>query len=92
MTHNVAAATPIPSYLIECLIWNVPNEGLTNSTWKADVRAALIHLWNNTQNDEQCKDWLEINKNKYLFRDSQPWTRQAVNEFLLAAWMYVGFE
>jgi hypothetical protein len=90
--NNIAAAKPIPSYLIECLIWNVPNEALTNTTWKADARAAILHLWSNTRNDEQCKDWLEINKNKYLVRDSQPWTRQAVNAFLLAAWSYVGVE
>jgi hypothetical protein len=25
--HDVAAAKPIASYLIECFVWNVPNEG-----------------------------------------------------------------
>ena len=28
--HKVAG--PIPSYLIECLIWNVPNEGFGHDT------------------------------------------------------------
>ncbi len=90
--NNIAAAKPIPSYLIECLIWNVPNEGLTHDTWRADVRHALAHLWNNTRNDEQCKEWGEVNELKYLFRTAQPWTRQAANDFLQAAWTYVGFE
>ncbi len=88
---DIAAATPIPSYLIECLVWNVPNDGLTHTDWTADVRYALAHLWNSTRNDEQCKEWGEINELKYLFRNGQPWTRQAVNDFLQAAWNYIGF-
>ena len=89
---NIDAAKPIPSYLIECLIWNVRNEELANDTWKADVRAAIVHLWNNTKSDEQCKEWREVNEHKYLFRDHQPWTRQAANDFLLAAWKYLELE
>jgi len=90
--NKIAAAKPIPSFLIECLVWNVPNERLMNTNWSADVRYALGHLWNNTRTDEQCKEWGEINELKYLFRAGQPWTRQAVNDFLQAAWTYVGFE
>jgi hypothetical protein len=90
--NNIAAANPIPSYLIECLVWNVPNEGLKSTAWKDDVWYAIAHLWNNTRTDEQCNEWGEINELKYLFRPSQPWTRQAVNDFLQAAWNYMGFE
>lgn len=90
--ENYDAAKPIPSYLIECLVWNVPNEGFGNDTLRADVRWALAHLWNNTRIDETCKEWGEINELKYLFRASQPWTRAQVNNFLQAAWDYIGFE
>lgn len=86
------AATPIPSYLIECLGWNVSNEGLAHNAYKDDVRYALAHLWNNTRSDESCHEWGEINELKYLFRAGQPWTRQGTNSFLHAAWNYVGFE
>jgi predicted nucleotidyltransferase len=86
------AAEPIPSYLIECLVWNVPNDGLGHDTLTADVRHALAHLWNETRTDESCKEWGEVNELKYLFRPSQPWTRSAVNTFLQAAWDYIGFE
>jgi hypothetical protein len=85
------AADPIPSFLSECLVWNVPNEGFGHSTLTADVRYALAHLWNNTRTDEACNDWGEINENKYLFR-GQKWARPQVNTFLQAAWDYVGFE
>ena len=90
--NKIAAAQPIPSYLIECLIWNTPNETLMNPNWKTDVRDAIAYLWTNTRSDEQCNAWREINQNKYLFRDNQPWTRQSVNDFLQATWNYIGFE
>jgi len=90
--NGLKAADPIPSYLIECLVWNVANESLNNTTYSADVRGALAHLWNNTREDAECKEWGEINELKHLFRSSQPWTRAQVNTFLQAAWDYVGFE
>src|ERR1019366_9357909 len=48
--HQVAA--PIPSYLLECLAWNVPNEGLGHDEYSVDVRYAIAHLWNETRTDE----------------------------------------
>lgn len=86
------AAKPIPSYLIECLVWNVPNDDLGHDTLRADVRHTLAHLWNETRTDETCKEWGEVNELKYLFRIGQPWTREQVKSFLQAAWDYIGFE
>jgi hypothetical protein len=87
--HVVAG--PIPSYLLECLVWNVPNEAFAHEKYCDNVRDALAHLWNETRADETCKDWGEINEFKYLFT-GQPWNRAQVNSFLDAAWNYVGFE
>jgi hypothetical protein len=86
------AAVPIPSYLIECLVWNVPNDGLGHDTFNADVRYAVAHLWNETRTDESCGEWGEVNELKYLFRSGQPWSRGQVNSFLQAAWDYIGFQ
>ena len=89
---GLAVASKIPSYLLECLVWNVPNEGFGHDTLTEDVRYCIAWLWNNTRTDEQCKEWGEINELKYLFHPVQPWTRDQVNEFLDRAWKYVGFE
>lgn len=86
------SADPISSYLIECLVWNVPNEGFGHYSLKADVRYAIAHLWNNTRNQKACDEWGEVNELKYLFRPSQIWRREQVNTFLQAAWDYIGFE
>lgn len=89
---GIAAAKLNPSYLIECLVWNVPNEGFGHDTYTDDVRYILAHTFNETINDEKCSEWGEVNELKYLFRIGQPWTRQQAHDFLSAAWDYIGFE
>jgi hypothetical protein len=88
---GIAEAEPIPSYLIECLVWNVPNDWLGHADYYDDVRWVLVNTIPDTASDEKCKDWLEVNRRKYLFRTSQPWTREQVYAFCGAAWEYVGF-
>lgn len=88
--HTIA--NTIPSFLLECLAWNVPNAGFGHDDYRADVRYAIAHLWSKTRTDEQCKEWREINELKYLFRGGQPWTREQVNSFFYAAWNYIGFK
>jgi hypothetical protein len=85
-------AEPIPGFLLECLIWNVPNDYFGHATYKADVRACLAFLFNNTKSDDTCSEWGEVSELKYLFRPSQKWTRQQANSFLSKAWDYIGFE
>jgi len=89
---GIAAAKPIPSYLLECLVWNVPNDGFETGSYLADLRWNIAHLWNETKTESSCEDWGEINELKYLFGPSQPWTREQARAFLDAAWEYVGFE
>jgi hypothetical protein len=86
------SAKSVSSYLVECLVWNVPDAGFGHSALRADLRYVLAHLFNETRVEESCKEWGEVNELKYLFRPSQPWTRQAANKFLDEAWKFVGFE
>src|SRR5260370_2992326 len=65
----------IPSFLVECLVWNAPDPAFNHSTYTADVRSVLVHTFNNTLSDEDCKEWREENELKYLFRSWQAWTR-----------------
>jgi Nucleotidyltransferase domain len=86
---NIGAANDIASYLIECLIYNVPDEAFKGDSYKDNVQEALAHCYVSTKMDESCKDWREVNELKYLFHSSQPWTREQSNAFVLAAWAYV---
>lgn len=88
---RVAAAKAIPPYLLECLAWNVPDEGFMHNNYTDDVRYVLAHTFNETRTIDQCQQWCEINDIKYLFRTGQPWTLEAAHRFLSEAWDYVGF-
>lgn len=86
---GIQAVKAIPGFLIECLVWNVPDFCFSNDSWHKDVRAALSYLWLKTRKDENCADWMEVSELKYLFR-SMPTKRQAAHAFIDAAWNYVG--
>lgn len=88
---KVAASQNVASFLIECLVWNVPNGYFGNPTLTADVRNCLAFLINNTKDDSACSEWGEISELKYLFRSSQPWSRQQAYSFVIACWIYLGF-
>ena len=85
----------VPSFLMECLIYNCSDEYFGRSTWTAVMRACLADIFNYTlvaEPTEESKRWLEVNEAKYLFFSAQKWTREQVHEFAGAAWDYVGFE
>lgn len=90
--NGIVAARPIPSYLIECLVWNAPDEAFSHGDYSANVRHVLAYVFNKTLRDDECSEWCEVNGLKWLFRGQQPWTRQQAHDFLGAAWIYVGFE
>jgi hypothetical protein len=89
--ENVSAATNISSSLIECLVWNAEVEAFSKATYTDILRHVIADTWNRTRKDEDCSDWGEVNELKYLFRISQPWTCQQANNFLQAAWDYIGY-
>ena len=90
--ENVAPAKSISSFLIECLVWNSEVEAFDRRTYSDIVRHVIADTWNRTRKDKECADWGEVNELKYLFRDSQPWTRSEANDFLQAVWDYIGFK
>lgn len=82
----------VHGYLIECLVWNVPNDNFQNYAYRDDVWATLAFLFNNTISYEDCKEWGEVSELIYLFHSEQKWTWQQAHAFTSAAWDYIGFE
>lgn len=93
MLHdNIASAEGTSSFLMECLIWNIPDRFFTNSTWSQTLREAMIFLLNSTMDYEKCSNWVEVSELKYLFHNSQAWTWESTNKFLSDCWDYAGFK
>lgn len=83
----------VPSYLLECLIYNCPEEYFSRRTWRGTMQGCLADIYNHTMRAEPDSDrWLEANGAKYLFHSSQKWTREQVHKFASDAWDYMEFE
>lgn len=84
----------LPSYFVECLAYNCPDSLFNRTTWTDIVRAILVYIWENLQNEEPSDSnsrWLEVNEYFYLFHNAQKWGRNDGREFAHAAWNYLGY-
>lgn len=88
--EGLADAKPIPGFLIECLMWNVPNDLLNHNSWDGDIQSALLHLYSNLKSKETCDEWGEVSELKYLFQGSPDSKRIDAFNFIDSVWSYIG--
>lgn len=81
----------VPSYLMECLVWNVADSTLKQGILDTGFRATLIDLWSGLKEGGGYEDWLEPNELKYLFRSSQKWTPEIARQLVKKAWNYLDY-
>lgn len=84
----IAAAKPIASFLVECLVYNAGDQcfNKSNGTYYDDVRAVISDTWSRTKDDTLAAGHLEVSERKALFGAHQAWERAHAHEFLLRAW------
>lgn len=82
----------VPSFLVECLVYNCSDEVFRRATWTDVVTAVLVQIFEYTNAAEPDDDgrWVEVNEAKYLFSGAQKWTRQQARDFAVAGWNYLG--
>ncbi|AMY54934.1 nucleotidyltransferase [Rhodococcus fascians] len=83
----------LPSYFMECLVWNVQDEILTGgSDLSAGFKSVLVWLWNGLKEENYVRtDWEEPNGLKYLFHPGAKWTPGDARELVLATWQYLDY-
>jgi hypothetical protein len=84
--------TQMPSYFIECLVFNAPDTDFGHMTYLRDMREVIATIHNATLTDDACSEWVEVNDVKYLFRANPSWTRPQAHTFAARAWTYMGLE
>lgn len=90
---NVNFPVGITSFLIECLLWNVPNSIFNDAkSWIEMIRQAIIHIYNKTKEEATCSEWGEVSELLYLFRGKRKWTVKDVNQFMVDVWNYLEFK
>lgn len=89
---NIPISNNISSFLIESLLWNLPDWIFVGyNTWTERLQASIVYLHQETKTDAQCEEWREVSGILYLFDKSRKWTRQDVNTFLLQCAHYLDF-
>ncbi|CAL6172194.1 nucleotidyltransferase domain-containing protein [Vibrio alginolyticus] len=83
-------AKNLPGYLLECLAWNSPDWCYSHDNWVDRVQSVLRHVWQNTKETSLCNEWCEVDDIKYLFRASQPWSREQAHQLINDIWDHVG--
>ena len=82
----------ITSFLLECLLWNVPDLIFNDyETWTDRLKQSIVFLWNNTKEEADCKNWCEVSGLLDLFSNDRKWSRENVNTYLLQLWRYLEY-
>ncbi len=83
----------ITSFLLECLVWNVPNNIFNDyNNWPDRLKYSIIELYNKTKEESTCKEWGEVSELLYLFHSGRKWSREDVNNYLVKLWNYLELE
>ena len=85
--------TGITSFLLECLLWNVPNSIYNDcDTWTERIKQAIIYIYNKTNSKKTCEKWREVSGMLYLFHSGRKWNCRIVNDFMIQLWKYLEFD
>lgn len=89
---NVDVSENITSFLLECLVWNVPNRIFNDyDTWTDRLKQSIIYIYNATKEGQEiCEEWGEVSELLYLFR-ARKWSIKDVNQFMIEMWNYLQF-
>jgi hypothetical protein len=82
----------LPSYLIECLVYNVPDSCFGGPKYLSDMREVLVKIFNATLAGGDSGEWEEVNGLKYLFRVNKSWSVTQVHQLAEAAWDKLGLK
>jgi hypothetical protein len=79
----------LPSYLTECLVYNVTDAAFNQETYLADFKSVLAQIFNATLRDGGADEWEEVHGLHYLFRGTNSWTIPQVHSVIDKCWDYV---
>jgi signal recognition particle GTPase len=81
----------ITSFLLECLVWNVPNRIMNeNDSWTDRLKESIVYIYEQTKDEETCKEWGEVSELLYLFV-GRKWTYQDVNSYMVLLWNHLEY-
>ena len=81
----------MPSYFMECLVFNVSKSTLMSGDLDDGFRATLVELWNLLKAEDAKKTMVEPNRLKWLFTSDKKWSLQDGKDLIQATWTHFGY-
>ncbi|MGX1878578.1 nucleotidyltransferase domain-containing protein [Nocardia fluminea] len=81
----------LPSYFMECLVFNVPATTLTEGDLDDGFCATLVSLWGQLKSEEAGRKMVEPSRMKWLFGSDKKWTVEDGKTLVLATWSELGY-
>jgi len=92
LNDDINVNTNITSFLLECLVWNIPNSIFNDyDTWNDRLKQSIIYLYQNTKEKKDCSEWGEVSELLYLFV-GRKWSHTDVNEYMQQLWNYLEYK
>ena len=71
LDEEVRSADGVSSFLLECMIYNVPDDVFFSSeTWRGTMQNVLHHMYQALRDGSAASDWVEVSGGKWLFSET----------------------
>lgn len=80
----------MPSFSLECLVWNVGEEKFNGGNYSAVVNEVVARIWNDMRNEKKAMEYAEVSDLKWLFKGSaSKITPKNAEDFMLEVWRHL---
>jgi hypothetical protein len=90
LVENGVLDEELPSYFIECLVFNAPDGRFNTDSYLEDFRNVVGAIWAATKPDGDWDQWKEVHGLHYLFRGDFAGMRAKAHKLVDKAWDEVG--
>jgi len=88
---NAGSIAEPPSYFMECLVYNVPNLTLGQSSLDGGFRETLRWLYLRLADGSAYTEWVEPNSCRWLFKGTPKWSVDDAKTLVLSTWNYLDY-
>ncbi|WP_157979868.1 nucleotidyltransferase domain-containing protein [Kribbella monticola] len=82
----------LPSYFMECLVYNASNYSLKYGSSLSDgFSQTLVDLYGDLNDGTAFDTWQEPNELKWLFKGAQKWSVEDGKKLIAETWSYLGY-
>lgn len=81
------------SFFLECLVWNVPDQGFNETSLYQATRNIIVQIYNDMKVEQKYSQYAEVSDLKWLFpRGSTKRTPQQAQQFMQSAYNFIGYK